>query len=545
MPEPPQPVLVYDRVAANRRATRRLLALFTVLILPFVAGLMPLLMPVIYFGVLLPALGGAAFDRIHSTDEGTMLMFAATATLALFVVLVGGIAVAWLELGQATRHVLRLTRARPISRQDEPELRRAVENLSLAAGLPTPKVYVIESREPNAFAVGLDPEHAVVVVTRGLLGLLDRRGLYGVIAHELSHIGNQDTRLNTVLAAVLAVLRLPLALLTRGGLTRNPLVIKGCLFLSGLMAVIAALSVLGILAEIALALWLFSGEVRDFLTATTRGNVLGFVLIGMMLFYGPLFMGSPFYVLFGAQRCGSRVGGAVSRQREFLADADAILLTRDPEGLALALVKVGAASGDAMNLPRAAAHLFLVEPLLPETGWWDRGVASHPPLEERVAVLARMGSGISPEALHAAQIAGVTFRLEAPRAGGSERDRSQRPVANADARSRDVGVGALGVTGEPAEKSPAPPERIGGPRSPSEPAPPLLFSTGVVSYIRVGERSAVLYERPDSASAVQARLATGTVLALRGVVGDFIWVETSQGIAGYLPRSTPVSWGTE
>ncbi len=527
MPEPPQPVLVYDRVAANRRATRRLLALFTVLVLPFVAGLIPLLTPVIYFGVLLPAFGKAAFDRIHSTVEGSVLMFATTATLALLVVLVAGIALAWLELEQATRLVLRLTRARPTSREDEPELWRAVENLSLAAGLPTPKVYVIESRAPNAFAVGLDPEHADIVVTRGLLGLLDRRGLYGVIAHELSHIGNQDTRLNTVLAAVLAVLRLPLALLTQ--LNRNPLVIKGCLFLSGLMAVIAAMLVLAILAQIALAIWFFSDELRDFLAATTRGNVLGFVFIGMMIFYGPLVMGSPFYVLFGAQRCGRRVGGAVSRQREFLADADAILLTRDPEGLALALVKVGAASGATTNLPRAAAHLFLVEPLLPETGWWDRGVASHPPLEERVEVLARMGSGISPEALQAAQIAGVTFRREAPRAAGSERDWSQRPVADADARSRGAEVG----------------EQIGGPRSPRESATPLFPSADVASYIRVGERPAVLYERPDSASAVQARLATGTVLALRGVVGDFLWVETSQRIAGYLPRSTPVSWGTE
>jgi heat shock protein HtpX len=543
LPEPPQPVLVYDRVAANRRATRRLLALFTVLLLPFVAGLIPLLTPVIYFGVLLPVFGKAAFDQIHSTVEGSLLMFATTATLALLVVLVAGIAVAWLELEQATRLVLRLTRARPTSREDEPELWRAVENLSLAAGLPTPKLYVIESRDPNAFAVGLDPEHADVVVTRGLLGLLDRRGLYGVIAHELSHIGNQDTRLNTVLAAVLAVLRLPLGLLTR--LSRNPLVIKGCLFLSGLMAVIAAMLVLAILAEIALAFWFFSDEVRDFLGTTTRGNVLGFVLIGMMIFYGPLVMGSPFYVLFGAQRCGRRVGGAVSRQREFLADADAILLTRDPEGLALALVKVGAASGGATNVPRAAAHLCLVEPLASETGWWDRGLASHPPLEERVEVLARMGSGISPEALQAAQIAGVTFRRNAASAVASARDWSQRPIGDADARNRGAGVGALGVTGEPAEKPAAPPEQIGGPRNPREPAPPLFTSAEVVSYIRVGERSAVLYEGPDSASAVQARLATGTVLVLRGVVGDFLWVETSQRIAGYLPRSTPVSWGTE
>jgi hypothetical protein len=265
----------------------------------------------------------------------------------------------------------------------------------------------------------------------------------------------------------------------------------------------------------------------------------------MMLFYGPLVMGSPFYVLFGAQRCGRRVGGAVSRQREFLADADAILLTRDPEGLALALVKVGAASSAAMNLPRAAAHLFLVEPLLPETGWWDRGVASHPPLEERVAVLARMGTGISPDALHAAQIAGVTFRQEAPRAGGRERDRSQPGVADSNARRADAGVRALGVTVEPAEKPAASLEQIGGPRSSSEPATPFLPSEGVVSYIRVGEQPAVLYEGPDSASAVQARLATGTLLALRGVVGDFLWVETSQRIAGYLLRSTPVSWESE
>jgi len=521
--EPPQPVLVYDRVAANRRATRRLLALFTVLILPFVAGLIPLLTPVIYFGVLQPALGEVAFRRIQSTVEGNFLVFAATATLALLVVLVGGIAVGWFELGQATRHVLRFTRARPISREDAPELWRAVENLSIAAGLPTPKVYVIESREPNAFAVGLDPEHAAVVVTRGLLGLLDPRGLYGVIAHELSHIGNQDSRLNTVLAAVLAVLQLPLALLTRLRLARNPLVIKGCLFLSGLMAVMAAIAVLSILAQIVVALLVFSGEVRDFLAGITRGNVLGYFLIGMMLFYGPLVMGSPFYVLFGAQRCGRRVGAAVSRQPEFLADADAILLTRDPEGLALALVKVGAASSTTLNLPRAAAHLFLVEPLLPEAGWWDRGVPSHPPLEERVAVLARMGSGVSPEALHVAQVAGVTFRLEAPRAGGMEGDRSQPP----------------------GEKPAAPPDRIWEARSPSEPATPLLPSAGVVSYIRVGERPAVLYEQPDSASAIQARLATGTLLALRGVVGDFLWVETSKRVAGYLLRSTPVSWESD
>jgi len=494
----PEPILVYDRVSANRRATRRLLALFTALVLPFVAGLIPLLAPVIYFGVLLPALGEAAFNRIHSTMEGTVLMFATTTTLALLVVVVAGIAVAWLELKQATRLVLRLTRARPVSREDEPELWRTVDNLSLAAGLPTPKAYVIESRGPNAFAVGLDPQHAAVVVTRGLLGLLDRRGLHGVIAHELSHIGNQDTRLNTVLAAVLAVLRMPLALLTRGWLNRHPLVIKGCLLLSGLMAVMAALAVLAILAEIGLALWFFSDEVRDFLAATTRGNVLESVLIGMMIFYGPLFMGSPFYVLFGAQRCGRRVGSAVSRQREFLADADAVLLTRDPEGLALALVKVAAASGAAMNLPRAAAHLFLVEPPLPETGWWDRGVASHPPIEERVAVLGQMGRGIPPEALEAAREAGGRFR-------GA---RDERP-ARRDDGSPD-GAGA----------------------------------TGVVSYLRLAQGPVQLLERPDAAARLCGRLAAGAPLVLLAIEGEFLRVQTADGATGYIGKDTLVTWGS-
>jgi heat shock protein HtpX len=513
-------------VSANRRATRRLLALFTVLVLPFVAGLIPLLAPVISFGVLLPALGEAAFDRIHSTTEGTVLMFATTATLALLVALVVGIAVAWLELEQAPRLVLRLTRARPVSREDEPELWRTVENLSLAAGLPTPKAYVIESRGPNAFAVGLDPEHAAVVVTRGLLGLLDRRGLHGVIAHELSHIGNQDTRLNTVLAAVLAVLRLPLALLTRG---RHPLVTKGCLVLSGLMAVMAALSVLAILAEIALALWFFSGEVRNSLAAIGRGNV---ILIGMMIFYGPLFMGSPFYVLFGAQLCGRRVGSAVSRQREFLADADAVLLTRDPEGLALALVKVAAASGVSMNLPRAAAHLFLVEPPLPETGWWDRGVASHPPIEERVAVLGQMGSGIPPEALEAAREAGERFCRaatdERPTRAGAPSVAALPSPARREADETALGPQRADIPARGEDRLP----RGGDPYGP-----------GVVSYVRLAQGPVPLLERPEAAARTCGRLAAGTLLALLAVEGEFLRVQTTEGATGYIGKDTPVTWG--
>jgi heat shock protein HtpX len=121
-------------------------------------------------------------------------------------------------------------------------------------------------------------------------------------------------------------------------------------------------------------------------------------------------MGSPFYVLFGAQLCGRRVSRAVSRQREFLADADAVLLTQDPEGLALALVKVGAASGVSMDFSKATTHLLFVEPSAPETGWWDRGVVSHPTIEARVAVLGQMGNGIPPKAIEAARAVGERFR---------------------------------------------------------------------------------------------------------------------------------------
>ena len=411
-PTSPQPVLVYDRVATNRRATRRLLTLFTLLTVPFVAGLVPLLAPAIYFGVLEPTLGKSVLARFHTSGEGAVLTVAVTVTLAVLVVLGSSIAVAGLEVWQATRLVLRLTGARPIGREEEPELARAVENLSLAAGLPPPKTYVIESRAANAFAVGLDPARSAVVVTRGLLQLLDRRGLQGVIAHELSHVGNQDTRLNTLLAGVLAVLRLPLTILRMGRVFRNPLVLKLCLILSGFMALVAVVSVVAIVGEVAIAVWYFPDEVREFLAMAGQQNVLLIVFVAAMIFYGPLVMGSPFYVLFGGHLCARRVGGALSQRREFLADADAVLLTRDPEGLALALVQVGAASGAPMNLSRATAHLFFVEPLAPETGWWDRGAMTHPSIEARVTALGQMGSGISPDAVAKAREAGERFRAQ-------------------------------------------------------------------------------------------------------------------------------------
>src|SRR4029453_2992341 len=161
---------------------------------------------------------------------------------------------------------------------------------------------------PNTFAAGLDPERAVVVVTQGLLDLLDRRELQAVMAHELSHIGNHDIRLSTLLAAVVTTLRIPLALIFRLGPFFGVLAIG----LSALLFLLVLLSAIGVAAEIVLALWFVSTEIVETLRTTDPRDVMFFAFL---FFYGWLFAASPFYVLVGAQLCGLSVRGAVSRQR--------------------------------------------------------------------------------------------------------------------------------------------------------------------------------------------------------------------------------------
>jgi hypothetical protein len=189
----------------------------------------------------------------------------------------------------------------------------------------------------------------------------------------------------------------------------------------------------------------------------------------------------------------------VSRQREFLADADAVLLTRDPEGLALTLVTIEAASGGSMNLSRTASHLFFVEPPVLETGWWDRAVVSHPPIEERVAALAQMGNGIPPEAIEAAREAGSRFRAAT---GSPSTDVSARP----DTGPRDdIGANA--------------------------------------SYLRLAHGPVPLLERPEAAARMREQLAAGTSLALLAVEGEYLRVQTGDGARGYIGKDTPVTWG--
>lgn len=217
------------------------------------------------------------------------------------------------------------------------ELHRLVENLAITAGLPKPRVYVINDPAPNAFAAGRNKEHAVVAVTTGLLERLDRTELEGVIAHELAHIGNRDILVMTV-AVVLA----------------------------GFVAM---------LADIFLRMSFFGGGDRD-----SRGNALFAILAVVGIILAPI--------------AAQLIQLAISRRREYLADASGALLTRYPDGLASALRKISSYEGPMERASHATAHLFISNPFgAHEGGKWIAGLfATHPPVEKRIEALQGMRS---------------------------------------------------------------------------------------------------------------------------------------------------------
>lgn len=236
------------------------------------------------------------------------------------------------------RFVIALSGAKEVGRKEQSKLYRTVENLTIGAGLAMPKIYLIDDPAPNAFATGRNPQHAVVAVTKGLLSMMDDLELEGVIAHELSHIKNFDTRLMatvTILVGIVAILAdFFLRSLWFGGLNRDREDRQGAGFLM-ILALIAA-----ILAPIAAQL----------------------------------------------------IQLAVSRKREFLADASGSLLTRYPEGLAKALEKIAAYKKPMQKTSTAIAHLYIASPFgAGKTGnWFLHLFNTHPPVEERVKILRGM-----------------------------------------------------------------------------------------------------------------------------------------------------------
>lgn len=228
---------------------------------------------------------------------------------------------------------LSLSKAVPADPKEYLELHRIVENLAITAGLPKPRVYIINDPAPNAFATGRNKEHAAVAVTTGLLSLLEKNELEGVLAHELSHIGNKDILVSTV-AVVLA-------------------------------------GFISILSHIFLRGQMFGGRRDD----REGGGVL--MIIGVVLaIFAPI--------------VATLVQLAISRKREYLADASGALLTRYPDGLANALQKIGAYAQPMKTANNATAHLFIANPF----GKIGKGVskllATHPPIEDRIKILRGM-----------------------------------------------------------------------------------------------------------------------------------------------------------
>jgi heat shock protein HtpX len=240
------------------------------------------------------------------------------------------------------RMVLAASRAKEVTHEDAPVLFNVVEEMAIAGGLPMPKVYIIEDSAPNAFATGRDPEHASVTVTSGLLNKLNRDELQGVIAHEMSHVGNYDIRY-AMLVGILV------------GMT----VLISDFFLRGL--------------------WFGGG--RGGRREGGGGNIqLIMLIIAIVLaILAPLF--------------ARLLQLSISRQREYLADATAVQLTRNPKGLADALQKI---SGDREVLEvanRATAHLYIVNPIKRFEKRSKGLFSTHPPMEERIKVLRAMETG--------------------------------------------------------------------------------------------------------------------------------------------------------
>lgn len=233
--------------------------------------------------------------------------------------------------------VLAMSRARPVKKEEFPYLYNVIEGLSLAAGLPAPKMYVIDDSAPNAFATGRDPEHSAVVVTTGLLDKLNRIELEGVIAHEMSHIQNFDIRLMTLATVMVGIVAL-------------------------------------------LSDWLL----RSFWWGGRRRNNDGGGPVALVL----LLIGLVLAIL--APLAAQLIKLAISRQREFLADASGAMLTRYPEGLASALEKISSDHEPLEAANKATAHLYIVNPLLEHGGRVNRLFETHPPIAERVGRLREM-----------------------------------------------------------------------------------------------------------------------------------------------------------
>lgn len=269
---------------------------------------------------------------------GWIFSYALNSQAILYIAVVFSVLTSVSSYWYSDKIVLATTGAKPIEKSDNPELYRIVENLCIASGLPVPKIYILNEAQPNAFATGRDEKHAVVAVTKGLLGKLDKTEIEGVIAHELSHIKNKDMLLMT--------------------------------------AVVVLAGVISVAADFFIRMTFWGGH-RDN-DNNNSSNVIFLVLGIAAAILAPI--------------AASLIQLAISRNREFLADASGALLTRYPEGLASALEKIASDNSQLRRANSSNAHLFISSPFRgkQEKSWFNKLFMTHPPVEERVANLRGM-----------------------------------------------------------------------------------------------------------------------------------------------------------
>ncbi|MCK4454270.1 M48 family metallopeptidase [Candidatus Parcubacteria bacterium] len=269
---------------------------------------------------------------------GWLFSFLLNSSIILIIAITLSIVMSFSSYWYSDKIVLRMSRAKPIEKKDEPELYRLVENLCITAGLPLPKIFIINESQPNAFATGRDANHAVVAVTRGLLEKLERTELEGVIAHELSHIGNKDMLLQTVIVVLVGVVAM--------------------------------------LSNIFLRISFWSGMGRR-----DARDSSGLILLALGIVAAIL-----------APIAASLIRLSISRKREFLADASGALLTRYPEGLARALEKISADPNPMRVANNSTAHLFISSPFRGKQSksWFTKLFMTHPPVEQRIKSLRGM-----------------------------------------------------------------------------------------------------------------------------------------------------------
>ena len=252
----------------------------------------------------------------------------------LWVAVILSIGISFFSYWFSDRIILSISKAKLIEKKDNPELYRLVENLCITAGLPFPKVYIMEEDQPNAFATGRDPKHGVIAVTTGLLKELDRVELEGVIAHELAHIGNRDVLLSTMVVVMVGVV----------------VIITDFFF--------------------RIAFWGRGGGRNN-----GQARLIMIVIALALAILAPLL--------------AQIMKMAISRKREFLADATGVLLTRHPDGLARALEKISRSSAPLKIANDATSHLFIACPFKGKESksWLHRLFMTHPPIEDRIKAL--------------------------------------------------------------------------------------------------------------------------------------------------------------